>query len=185
MAWDTEGTKRKILDAATVEFAERGPDGTTVERIAKLAGVNKERVYNYFGGKPELFARVLREQFGRALTDTVHGTLLVALPNLPYAICVTQLRDAGEVIVSIATVVGRIDWTTPGVTDVLLRDNNNLMLARFVRDDEMLKVDYEVLAAATTAEGLAGGVKAVASAAVWGHATMLAAGALLLTEEIL
>jgi hypothetical protein len=132
-----------------------------------------------------LLERVLREQFGRALTDTVQGTLLVALPNLPYAICVTQLRDAGEVIVSIATVVGRIDWTTPGVTDVLLRDNNNLMLARFVRDDEMLKVDYEVLAAATTAEGLAGGVKAVASAAVWGHATMLAAGALLLTEEIL
>jgi hypothetical protein len=132
-----------------------------------------------------LLERVLREQFGRALTDTVQDTLLVALPNLPYAICVTQLRDAGEVIVSIATVVGRIDWTTPGVTDVLLRDNNNLMLARFVREDEMLKVDYEVLAAATTAEGLAGGVKAVASAAVWGHATMLAAGALVLTEEIL
>jgi AcrR family transcriptional regulator len=34
MAWDVEGTKRKILDAATQEFADRGPDGTTVERIA-------------------------------------------------------------------------------------------------------------------------------------------------------
>jgi AcrR family transcriptional regulator len=60
MAWDTEGTKRKILEAAASEFAQRGPDGTTVERIAGLAGVNKERVYNYFGGKPALFARVLR-----------------------------------------------------------------------------------------------------------------------------
>jgi AcrR family transcriptional regulator len=66
MAWDTEGTKRKIVEAATTEFADRGPDGTTVERIAKLAGVNKERVYNYFGGKPELFALVLREQLARA-----------------------------------------------------------------------------------------------------------------------
>src|SRR4051794_4756393 len=66
MAWDTEGTKWKILDAATGEFAERGPHGTTVERIAKAAGVNKERVYNYFGGKAELFARVLREQLAAA-----------------------------------------------------------------------------------------------------------------------
>src|SRR3954470_20072539 len=69
MAWDTEGTKRKILDAAASEFAERGPDGTTVERIAKAAGVNKERVYNYFGGKTELFARVLREQLATAAHD--------------------------------------------------------------------------------------------------------------------
>jgi AcrR family transcriptional regulator len=66
MAWDIEGTKRKILEAATTEFADRGPHGTTIERIAKLAGVNKERVYNYFGGKPELFARVLREQLATA-----------------------------------------------------------------------------------------------------------------------
>lgn len=69
MAWDTEGTKRKILDAATSEFAQRGPDGATVERIAKAAGVNKERVYNYFGGKTELFAHVLREQLATAAHD--------------------------------------------------------------------------------------------------------------------
>jgi AcrR family transcriptional regulator len=62
MAWDTEGTKRKIIDAATMEFTRRGPDGTTMERVAKVAGVNKERVYNYFGSKPELFAVVLREK---------------------------------------------------------------------------------------------------------------------------
>ena len=57
MAWDTEGTKRRIMQAATTEFAQHGPDGTTVERIARRAGVNKERVYNYFGGKRALFGR--------------------------------------------------------------------------------------------------------------------------------
>lgn len=62
MAWDTEGTKRRILDGARAEFAAHGPDGTTVERIAKVAGVNKERLYNYFGGKRALFALVLREE---------------------------------------------------------------------------------------------------------------------------
>lgn len=62
MAWDTEGTKRKIKEAAVDEFARFGPDGTTIERIAKSAGVNKERVYNYFGGKRSLFATVLRDE---------------------------------------------------------------------------------------------------------------------------
>ncbi|WP_411751079.1 TetR family transcriptional regulator [Serratia sp. (in: enterobacteria)] len=62
MAWDTEGTKRKILDAAMTEFARLGPDGTTLERIAKLAGVNKERVYNYFGDKRALFSAVLHSE---------------------------------------------------------------------------------------------------------------------------
>ena len=65
MAWDTEGTRRRIKEAATAEFAERGPDGTTIERIAKKAGVNKERVYNYFGGKQKLFAAVLRDELAQ------------------------------------------------------------------------------------------------------------------------
>lgn len=65
MAWDIEGTKRRIKDAATAEFADRGPDGTTIERIARRAGVNKERVYNYFGGKKELFAAVLRDELAQ------------------------------------------------------------------------------------------------------------------------
>lgn len=65
MAWDTEGTKRSILDAAVAEFSAHGPDGTTVERIAKVAGVNKERIYNYFGGKRALFALVLREELAK------------------------------------------------------------------------------------------------------------------------
>ncbi|HBO3623440.1 TetR family transcriptional regulator [Pseudomonas aeruginosa] len=62
MAWDTEGTKRKILAAAKIEFSRFGPDGTTVDRIAKAAGVNKERVYNYFGDKRALFVTLLRNE---------------------------------------------------------------------------------------------------------------------------
>lgn len=62
MPWDTEGTKQKILDAAVVEFAKYGPDGTTIDKIAKIAGVNKERIYNYFGAKRDLFDTVLRNE---------------------------------------------------------------------------------------------------------------------------
>src|SRR6266536_1725605 len=51
MAWDTEGTRRRLKEAATAEFAEHGPDGTTMARIAERAGINKERLYKYFGDK--------------------------------------------------------------------------------------------------------------------------------------
>lgn len=65
MAWDTEGTKRRILEAAAAEFARLGPDGTTIERIARSAGANKERVYNYFGDKRALFNAVLRSELAK------------------------------------------------------------------------------------------------------------------------
>ena len=66
---DAERTKRLLLEAATDEFAEHGLDGTTVERIAARAGVNKERLYNYFGDKSTLFSKVLATELGRIDDD--------------------------------------------------------------------------------------------------------------------
>jgi AcrR family transcriptional regulator len=74
MAWDTEGTRRRLKEAATAEFAERGPDGTTMARIAGRAGINKERLYKYFGDKRALFETVLcdeLEKLAGAATPTV------------------------------------------------------------------------------------------------------------------
>jgi AcrR family transcriptional regulator len=61
MAWDTEETRRRLKDAAVAEFGARGPDATMAD-IAKRAGINKERLYNYFGDKRALFQTVLAEQ---------------------------------------------------------------------------------------------------------------------------
>ena len=65
MAWDTEGTRRRLKEAATIEFAERGPDGTTMARIAERAGINKERLYKYFGDKRALFETVLADELDK------------------------------------------------------------------------------------------------------------------------
>ncbi|MEB4616110.1 TetR/AcrR family transcriptional regulator [Leucobacter sp. M11] len=65
MAWDTERTRTLLLDAATVEFSAHGFAGARIDRIATAAGVNKERIYPYFGGKLGLFDAVL----DRALDD--------------------------------------------------------------------------------------------------------------------
>lgn len=65
MAWDTEGTRRKLREAALVEFAARGFDGTSVGAIAARAGVNKERLYSYFGDKRALWDLVLATELER------------------------------------------------------------------------------------------------------------------------
>ena len=62
MAWDTQETRRRLQQAACAEFMAHGPNGTTMERIATLAGINKERLYNYFGDKRRLFEVVLIEE---------------------------------------------------------------------------------------------------------------------------
>ena len=59
MVRDTGETQRRLREAALAEFAESGPDGTTMTRIARRAGVNKERLYAYFGDKDDLFAAVI------------------------------------------------------------------------------------------------------------------------------
>lgn len=65
MAWDTEATRRKLRDAALVEFAAQGFAGTTVGAIAARAGVNKERLYSYFGDKQALWDLVLATELER------------------------------------------------------------------------------------------------------------------------
>ncbi|GAA5139904.1 TetR/AcrR family transcriptional regulator [Pseudonocardia adelaidensis] len=82
MAWDVEGTKRRILEGAVAEFAAHGPAGTTVDRIAKRAQVNRERVYNYFGDKSKLFSAVIRSELDK---------LAAAVP-----LTITRTADVGE-----------------------------------------------------------------------------------------
>ncbi|WP_102029050.1 TetR/AcrR family transcriptional regulator [Salirhabdus sp. Marseille-P4669] len=51
---DAERTRKKILEAAKIEFFEKGYNGARVESIAKRAGLNKQLIYHYFKGKEDL-----------------------------------------------------------------------------------------------------------------------------------
>jgi AcrR family transcriptional regulator len=80
MAWDTKRTKQSLLDAAVEEFSEHGPLGARVDRVAERAGINKERIYQYFGSKQKLFAAVLEQEMIKLaaavrLTDDLAGDL--------------------------------------------------------------------------------------------------------------
>jgi AcrR family transcriptional regulator len=52
-------TRAQLLEAARVEFAERGYDGATVRMIAERAGVDPAMVNHWFGGKEALFTATL------------------------------------------------------------------------------------------------------------------------------
>jgi AcrR family transcriptional regulator len=54
-----EKTKKQILDAGLKVFAVKGYHGTSINDIAKEAGVSKGLAYNYFKSKKELAEAVL------------------------------------------------------------------------------------------------------------------------------
>ncbi len=54
-------TRRRLLNAATVVFAQRGYHGATLDEIAEEAGFTKGAVYSNFDGKEDLFLNLLEE----------------------------------------------------------------------------------------------------------------------------
>jgi len=59
-----QATVQRILAAAAQLFAETGYEGSRVDGIADLAGVNKAMIYYHIGDKKALYTRVLHEIFG-------------------------------------------------------------------------------------------------------------------------
>jgi AcrR family transcriptional regulator len=55
---DAERSKQQLLDAAVVEFGAHGFSGARVSEIAARAGVNKQLISYYFGGKQGLYRAV-------------------------------------------------------------------------------------------------------------------------------
>jgi AcrR family transcriptional regulator len=58
---DPERTKAKILEAATAEFGAKGYAAARVSDIAERAGVNKQLISYYFGGKQGLYNEIAQQ----------------------------------------------------------------------------------------------------------------------------
>lgn len=91
---DSEAREQRILDAAADLFVHFGYDKTTVDDIARTAGVSKGAIYLHFKSKDELFEGLLfREmwRYGEAWleaveTDPQGGTLGGVYKNVLYAL---------------------------------------------------------------------------------------------------
>jgi AcrR family transcriptional regulator len=64
-----ERRRPEVLNAALDLFLERGYEGTSMEAIARAAGVTKPVVYACFSGKDELFRALLRREEERILAE--------------------------------------------------------------------------------------------------------------------
>lgn len=68
-------TRQQIIDAARQVFLERGVSRTTLEQVAKAAGVTRGAVYWHFANKAELFF-AMKEQVSLPLIDRTDSFLL-------------------------------------------------------------------------------------------------------------
>jgi AcrR family transcriptional regulator len=63
---DKEAKRRAILHAAMRLVARKGIRNVRMSDIARAAGVGKGTVYEYFSGKKEIYAAIIREYLDRA-----------------------------------------------------------------------------------------------------------------------
>lgn len=66
---DSERTRRRIIAAARQVFARQGVRRTTLEEVARAAGVTRGAIYWHFSGKTDLFY-AMREQVLLPTIDT-------------------------------------------------------------------------------------------------------------------
>jgi AcrR family transcriptional regulator len=78
MPGDSEATKKRLLAAATEEFAAYGLAGARVDRIAGAARANKAQIYHYFDSKEGLFDAVWA-----AYVDEMVGAVSMDVADLP------------------------------------------------------------------------------------------------------
>jgi AcrR family transcriptional regulator len=143
---DSAATRKRIVEAATVEFAAHGLAGARIDRIARRAGANKQLIYAYVGGKEQLFDATLEANIELLLdsvpfdADDLPGyarrlrTFNTTNPDLVRLVLWHSLERPGRIAllpisqtsgdhkaqaVAAAQAAGRIDDSTP--PDVILR----------------------------------------------------------------
>jgi len=95
--------REEVLDAALVEFAERGLEGTSTEDIARRAGISQPYLFRLFGTKKELFkaavARCMRETlevFQRAAEGKRGHAALEAMGDAYVELLADRTRLGGQ-----------------------------------------------------------------------------------------
>src|SRR5712691_3628091 len=89
----------QILDAALIEFADSGFEGTSTEDIARRAGISQPYLFRLFGTKKELFiastSRCLREtlELFRLAADGKTGEEALEAMGEAYVAMITADRN--------------------------------------------------------------------------------------------
>lgn len=68
-----ESTEVKIINAATVVFTQGGVRGSSLRKVAEMAGVSRQTLYAHFGTKDDLLAAVIRQVVSDMLAQLHHS----------------------------------------------------------------------------------------------------------------
>jgi AcrR family transcriptional regulator len=93
-----EETKRRLLAAASAEFAAYGIAGARVDRIAEAAACNKQSIYAHFGSKEGLFDAV----FDAMVVQTISAVPIDAYALPDYAARLYDWYDAHPEVLRLA-----------------------------------------------------------------------------------
>lgn len=126
---DSEWTKAQLLDAARLEFSEKGLSGARVNDIAARASVNKQMLYYYFGDKEGLYCAVLNHAYEgiRARENELDLAALAPVAAMERFIGFT------------------FDYLTENRYFVALLNDENIHKARHILDSEHLQGLHERL----------------------------------------
>jgi len=95
-----EKTLRKILDAALLEFGQRGFHDSSIVGITSRAKVALGTFYTYFDSKEAVFAALVRDMSRQVRDHVAHrpvtGPVDADLPHAPLANRGQQQRQPGE-----------------------------------------------------------------------------------------
>ena len=128
-------TEKRILETAKKEFLERSFQGTSMRRIAALAGVTTGALYGYFASKEDIFD---------SLVKVAYETVMAAYKDaheefaaLPYDVQVSGMGD----------ITARcVEWCLEYIYDHLDEFRLILMCSEGTRYtnmvDEMMKSSY-------------------------------------------
>lgn len=78
----TQKSEQKIIEVATALFAQKGFEGASTREICKFAGVNISLISYYFGGKEELYKRIVEEIVQKIINYAQQNILMGASPEM-------------------------------------------------------------------------------------------------------
>ena len=81
--------RNALIESARMEILHYGQDGARVDRIARLARVNKRMIYHHFGNKEGVYKAVLQRQLH------LLGHELAPVPTILKLVCSGYLAEIG------------------------------------------------------------------------------------------
>ncbi|MGH9246848.1 MAG: TetR/AcrR family transcriptional regulator [Acidimicrobiales bacterium] len=120
-------TRARLLDTAAREFLKKGYHGTSLDRIADLAGYSKGAVYSNFASKEELCLAVLDRHYA--------GQFVALRDELAHAVRTVDARL--EVVERWwDKIIGEQDWRLLTAEFTLHARRNRKLRARLARRDQ-------------------------------------------------